>query len=253
MSIDRRRFLKLLGTSGVVMALGGAALPIARFLSPEIPKPAAPKPPRAQLVWEDGTPVRASELEVNKVYLFNYPMRDTISLLINVGDENGRPIELPPMDVPMMMQPLGTQPKLPDQAALEEVRAAGRGGLYTFPGGVGPGKSIVAYSGICQHFACTYPQVNYYPPGVQPPNAPMEAERGTVIFCMCHASVYDPLRGAAVLRGPAQRPLPFIKLEWDEATDELYAVDIVGNTITGKFCNTCGELVGSRVTVRPAG
>jgi len=249
--MSRRDFIKLLGASGFILA-ASSALPVVRMVMPEIPKPAAEKPPRSQLVWEDGSPVLASELEVNKAYVFNYPMVDTPSLLINLGDENGNPVSIPPMEIPLVMEPLGTPPKLPTDDALQEVQQAGRGTFYPFPGGVGPNQSIVAYNSVCQHFSCMYPQVAYYPPGAQPPTATPESEKGSVIFCLCHASVYDPYRGGVVLRDPAQRPLPYIKLEWDPATDELYAVDIVGNTITGKFCNTCGTLVGAKVTVRPA-
>jgi Rieske Fe-S protein len=252
MSFDRRKFLKIVGTAGLVAAVGGSAPPLLTLAMPRIPQPAAPNPPRSKLVWSDGSPVKASELEVNRAYVFSYPMQDTPAILINVGDEKGDPVAIPPMKVPMMMVPLGTAPEKPSQKSIEELRRAGRGAFYDFPGGVGPSKSIVAYSAVCQHFACTYPQVNFYPPGSAPRQPPFEAARGSVIFCRCHASVYDPYRAAAVLRGPAQRPLPFIVLEWDPGTDELYANGIVGNVITGKFCNTCGELVGSTVVVRPA-
>ncbi len=252
MSMDRRKFLKLLGVSGAVMALGGALPPIARFVAPNIPKPAAEKPPRAKLVWEDGTPVKASELEVNKAYVFHYPMRDTYSILINVGDENGNPVEIPELEIPLLMQPLGQEPQPPTPEALDAVKAAGRGGVYKIPGGVGPHKSIIAYNAVCQHFACQYPQLTYFPPGQVPPQSFPETRKGSILYCYCHGSVYDPYRGAAVLRGPAQRPLPAIELEWDPATDELYAVNIVGNVINGKFCNTCGKLVETRVTVKPA-
>ncbi|WP_204266936.1 hypothetical protein, partial [Citrobacter youngae] len=46
-----------------------------------------------------------------------------------------------------------------------------------------------------------------------------------------HGSAYDPARGSIVLTPPTVKPLPAIKLEWDQNTDELYAVDVVGPTI----------------------
>jgi len=252
MGVNRREFLKLLAISGSIIALGGVSLPITKYIAPSIPRPSSSKPPRAKLVWEDGSSVKASELEINKAYVFEYPLRGVYSILINIGDENGNPVRIPPMDIPMVMQALGTTPELPSQESLAAVKAAGRVGSYKIPGGVGPNGSIVAFNSVCQHFACQYPQVKYYPPGVQPPQSFPEDANGGVIFCACHGSVYDPYRGAIVLRGPTQRPLPFVVLEWDEATDELYAVDVVGNVITGKFCNTCGELVGNIVQVKPA-
>ncbi|MDM7275695.1 MAG: hypothetical protein P3X22_006220 [Thermoprotei archaeon] len=53
---------------------------------------------------------------------------------------------------------------------------------------------------------------------------------------------------------PPRRPLPFVKLE--ERNGGLWAVEVLGATIFGKFCNTCateeGELVGSETVVREA-
>jgi Rieske Fe-S protein len=52
--------------------------------------------------------------------------------------------------------------------------------------------TVAAYSAICTHQGCT----------VQP--------AGKELDCPCHGSVYD--LGGAVLRGPAQRPLPTVKV-----------------------------------------
>jgi hypothetical protein len=76
---------------------------------------------------------------------------------------------------------------------------------------------------------------------------------GGVLYCTCHGGAYDPYRGGAVLLAPPQRPLPFVKLE--ERGGELWAVEVVGATIFGKFCNTCAEeeeLVGPETVVREA-
>jgi len=46
--------------------------------------------------------------------------------------------------------------------------------------------------------------------------------------------------------------LPTIVLEWDETTDYLYAVDVIGPVIFGRQCDTCGgELVGDKVVAKP--
>ncbi|MDM7275693.1 MAG: hypothetical protein P3X22_006210 [Thermoprotei archaeon] len=66
---------------------GGLAIPIVKYIMPEIPR--AHPYPQTRLVWGDGSPVKASDLEVNKVYLFNYPLHSTLNFLINLGNERG--------------------------------------------------------------------------------------------------------------------------------------------------------------------
>ncbi len=251
---SRRDFLKVLGAFGLVGVAGGLAPPIIRYVMPPIP-PQQPFP-RTKLVWEDGTPVKASELEVNKMYLFSYPMVNTPNFLLNLGDENGNPIEIPPAELPITMDPTKDESAVfkAQGGRVEIGRIEGRGGVYRFPGGIGPNKSIVAYSGICQHFACFYPALKFFPPGASPPNPPSEAvAKGGVIFCACHGSAYDPYRGAIVTESPAPSPLPAVILEWDPNTDEIWAIRVEGSTITGKFCNTCAqpeEMVGDTTTVK---
>jgi cytochrome b6-f complex iron-sulfur subunit len=54
---------------------------------------------------------------------------------------------------------------------------------------------FVAYSAVCTHQACTV------------------AFNNGQLACPCHGSVFDPANGAAVVTGPAQRPLPEIPVE----------------------------------------
>ncbi len=58
--------------------------------------------------------------------------------------------------------------------------------------------SLVAYSAICTHLGCSVL-----------PNLTAEG----YILCPCHASLFDPAADAAVLTGPANRPLPSLPLE----------------------------------------
>lgn len=58
--------------------------------------------------------------------------------------------------------------------------------------------SLVAYSAICTHLGCSV--------------LPNLTEEGDIL-CPCHASLFDPAAGAAVLSGPANRPLPALPLE----------------------------------------
>ncbi len=55
---------------------------------------------------------------------------------------------------------------------------------------------IVAYAATCSHAGCTAKIID--PQGM--------------LLCPCHMSRYDPRRGAAVLSGPAPRPLPALAL-----------------------------------------
>jgi cytochrome b6-f complex iron-sulfur subunit len=54
---------------------------------------------------------------------------------------------------------------------------------------------FVAYSAICTHQGCTV------------------AYKDGNLACPCHGSIFDPADGAAVVTGPAQRPLPEIPVK----------------------------------------
>jgi ubiquinol-cytochrome c reductase iron-sulfur subunit len=61
-------------------------------------------------------------------------------------------------------------------------------------------EGIVAYSKICTHAACA---IALYRKPKFPPTQPRPA-----LVCPCHYSTFDPARAAAVIFGPAGRPLP---------------------------------------------
>lgn len=79
-------------------------------------------------------------------------------------------------------------------------------------GGVGPNKSIVAYSMFCTHLGC----------GVD-----LDAGSGNLI-CECHQTVYDPKRSGRVVEGPAPSNLPMVNLDVDESTGAIYATGVAG-------------------------
>jgi Rieske Fe-S protein len=61
---------------------------------------------------------------------------------------------------------------------------------------IAPSSSVaglVAYSAICTHLGCAINE---------------KLNRDNLILCPCHGSIYDPSSGAAVRRGPSDRPLP---------------------------------------------
>jgi cytochrome b6-f complex iron-sulfur subunit len=54
---------------------------------------------------------------------------------------------------------------------------------------------FVAYSAVCTHQGCTV------------------AYQDGQLACPCHGSIFDPANSAAVVSGPAQRPLPEVPVE----------------------------------------
>jgi thiosulfate dehydrogenase (quinone) large subunit len=107
-------------------------------------------------------------------------------------------------------------------AAREQLRMADRAGfrqvgyLWQFPVGQGQlleqpangllailvrlaDKQVVVYEAICTHAKCV---------------VDFDADR-RLIVCACHGAEFDPGRGAAVVAGPAPRPLPAIKVRVD--------------------------------------
>lgn len=230
---SKRAFLKglLIGIGVIAVA---SAVPLINSLNPE--EVTLKKFPWMIIVNSDGVPIEASKIPVNdpEILLFEYPMLGDITFLINMGDENNKPVEIPPTNV-----------LIPQT-----------GKTYYFPGGVGPHKSIVAYSAICQHLGCTPPEIHFYPPqyfkpgGVVPDFLPPSAYQAaisvgakSVIHCDCHGSTYDPWHGAAVITGPTVRPLPYVQLYWDPNTDYLYAISM--NTNAPPIMDHTSDLEGA--------
>lgn len=90
---------------------------------------------------------------------------------------------------------------------------------HSTPGGIGPRKSIVAYSALCQHMGCPVQH---------------DAKSGHFV-CSCHASVFAPERGGQVIEGPSTRGLPVVRLALDG--DRIVAVGIEGGVVYGRACN----------------
>ncbi len=233
LSPARRAFLKgvLIGIGVVTVA---SALPLLGVLNPA--QVDLKKFPWIVIVDSNGNPIQASNVQVNDptIMLFQYPMLGDITFLLNMGDENDNPVQIP-----------ATTVKIPENGA-----------TYQFPGGVGPHNSIVAYSAICQHLGCTPPEIHFYPPkyfspgGVTPDFLPSSAYQAalaagakSVIHCDCHGSTYDPWHGAAVITGPTVRPLPYVQLYWDSTTDYLYAFTM--NTKAPPIMDHTSDLEGA--------
>jgi len=86
-------------------------------------------------------------------------------------------------------------------------------------GGIGPKKSIVAFSALCQHMGCP---VNYVADDKQ-------------FVCPCHASAFDPLRNGDAVEGPSTRGLPRIALKISNG--DILATGIVSGVVYGYSCN----------------
>ncbi len=96
----------------------------------------------------------------------------------------------------------------------------------TAAGGVGPDRTVVAFSAICAH-QLSYPSKEFSPIRYSAGYSQV-AQRSGAIVCCAHHSVYDPADGARVLSGPAPHPLATIALQHDPKTDYLYATGVHG-------------------------
>ncbi|MDV3293303.1 MAG: Rieske 2Fe-2S domain-containing protein [Nitrososphaerales archaeon] len=96
--------------------------------------------------------------------------------------------------------------------------------------GVGPGGDIVAYSAVCQHLGCFY---SFVAPGSSPPCSSKEVQVPEG-YCCCHGGEYDFANGARVIAGPPPRPVPLVRLEYDQASGDIYAVGMGPPTIFGR-------------------
>ena len=151
--------------------------------------------PRSLLVDAQGNPWPARQIRTGEAFLFNYPY--TVSPVFLIAFEQ----EVKPAD-------LLTEDKQ----------------RYSAPAGVGPNKSIVAFSAICSH-KLMYPTAVISFIGLRNGG---KGEPSQVIHCCGDNSRYDPSQGARVIDGPAPQPLAAVLLDWDPLTDQLHAVGTRG-------------------------
>jgi arsenite oxidase small subunit len=157
---------------------------------------------RSRLVNHLGDPFLATQLKVGEPHLFNYPFVAS-------------PVFLLAMDKAVAAMSLTTEAKQ----------------SYTTPPGVGPNRSIVAFSAICAH-KLMYPTPALSFIGVRKGFA---GEPSQVIHCCGDNSRYDPAQGARVMSGPAPQPLAAVLLTWDAKTDQLHAVGTQGGEMFKAF------------------
>ena len=184
-------------------AAQGAALIDAAWASAADAKPRLYQ--RAKLMGADGKPLKARAIPERRNLLFHYPYVSTPVFLLNLGKPTRSKVEL----------------------------STERKERYTWQGGVGPSRSIVAFSAICAH-QLAYPTRDISFISYRDEKSPV-SKRGEVIHCCAEHSQYDPADGARVLSGPATQPLAAVLLEHDPATDELYAVGTQGGELFDRF------------------
>lgn len=157
-------------------------------------------------------PVLQQGLQTQRAYVFHYPYVSTPCFLIDLDE-----------------------PVIADISLTTE-----NGEPYTWGGGVGPKKSIVAFSAICAH-KMTHPAksvsfINFRSEAINYQDKENKQKKGeNLIYCCSERSVYDVKEGARVLGGPAPQPLTAIVLEYDRTSGHLYAVGTSGGEMYEKF------------------
>src|SRR5919108_5567796 len=191
--MERRAFIKFCAASAA--ALG----------SPEVAADArAQFYAKARLVDEKGAPLRAATIPVNRNLIFHSPYAATPCFLLNLG----KPV---------------------NAAQLKTVA----GEPYEWKGGVGPARSVVAYSAICAH-KLSYPTKDISFISYRTEKSARN-RIGNVIHCCSEHSQYDPAQGARVVAGPAPQPLTAILLEHDPDSDQLHAIGTLGGEMFAEF------------------
>jgi len=199
--MDRREFVEscALGAGSLATTLAGSAW-------------AANAKPQAYgrvlLTDELGQPIKASRLRAQTNYIFHYPFEATPVFLLDLGK-------------PAKATSLRTRDKQ----------------LYQWPGGVGPARSLVAFSAICAH-KLVYPTkdlsfISFRKGAAVNPQTPSKGS--DLIHCCADHSQYDPARGAQVLGGPAEQPLCAVLLEHDSKADTLTATGTLGGELFDDF------------------
>ena len=220
--MDRRDFMESCGAS-LACAFGPAgltALSILSAASPALGADAKPRPyARVVLANEFGDPLKAATLKAQTNYVFHYPFEATPAFLLDLG-----------------------KAALPVSLSTKDKEA------YAWPGGVGPQRSLVAFSAICAH-QLVYPTREVSFISFRKSKA-AKGLQDNLIHCCADHSQYDPARGAQVLSGPAPQPLCAVLLEHNRKTDELTAWGTLGGELFEAFFKKYEFKLGLEVGAR---
>jgi Rieske Fe-S protein len=204
--LSRRRFMLGCGAASVLLA--GAA----RAGTEQRPLTAFE---RVSLVDAAGEHLGCEALGAEQEYVFFYPYASTPCFLLNLAGPTARSVELYTHD----------------------------GRPYTWQGGVGHGRSVVAFSAICAHkLSHPSPAVSFIgyrrqPVGFLGDDNRVQRRAGVIQCCSEH-SIYDPAQGAKVVSGPAPQPLAAIALSEDDG--RLHAEGVYGGDVFERFFERFG-------------
>ena len=160
--MDRRSFIGSCTAGAACLSV-----PLATALGNDL----APREYQRALLGDDhGQPGRASSLAPLTNYVFHYPFVATPVFLLDLG-----------------------------KAAEPQVRSTKDRDPYQWPGGVGPKKSVVAFSAICAH-KLVYPTKDVSFISFRRKRA-QKGVQDELIHCCAEHSQYDPSRGVLVLSG----------------------------------------------------
>jgi len=200
--MDRRAFARLTvcaATAALQSARSGSATPpSASYLT---------RYSQVLLTTASGDPLRVGGLDPEEEYLFFYPFTSSPCLLLDLG----RPI--PATEVPVR----------------------GRSG-YRWGGGIGPQRSVVAFTAICPH-EWAHPEralsaIGYHRTGQQ---AAVVGGRDRLIVCCAHGSAFDPEAGGRVEQSPAELPLATVVLSWEPQENRVFADGLLGIATFERF------------------
>ncbi len=180
--MDRRQFNHLCGS----LIAGAASLDAAA--SSQLPA-SDQTWPTTLLTDAAGEPLQFDSLSAGSSLVFHYPYKTTPCLLIRLNAE--------PTGGASLTDRFGNQ--------------------YTWQGGVGSDRSLVAFSAICTH-KMSHPakpisHLNFRHDAKQITNRDGTRQtRAQLITCCSEYSIYDATKGAEVINGPATQPLTAILL-----------------------------------------
>jgi Rieske Fe-S protein len=154
---------------------------------------------KVQLMDMSGKPVKVGSLKKETNYVFNYPHRSTPVIILDLEDPTAKDIEL----------------------------SSDTGEKYIWKGGVGPDRTIVAYSAICAHQLAHPTPDDTFIQYVDKNGKTASCNHGGVMVCSSHLSAFDVGKGCKNISGPAQQPLASIILEVAE-DGTIFATAVLG-------------------------
>ncbi|MDD2829270.1 MAG: Rieske 2Fe-2S domain-containing protein [Sulfuricurvum sp.] len=194
--MDRRNFLKVIA-GATVIAVNPSLIKGTLYAADGTLYQAYEK---AQLVDGAGKPIKATTLEKEVTYIFNYPYASTPCMLINLPNSTNKDVDL----------------------------SSENGEKYIWKSGVGKERTVVAYSAICAHQLTHPTPADSFIAYVPLAKKTMAYEKSGVIVCSSHLSAYDAAAGAKVLGGAATQPLASVVLEV-ASDDTIWAVGVLGS------------------------